>query len=107
MSHTAAITAKRTRNVGPTKARWKSPGKMEPRYTVNLPAELAKQVQRYAEAADTTMNKAIATLVRLGIESQEHRKRDFFRKLRANLANDDPGQRDQMVEEFRALILGH
>jgi hypothetical protein len=22
-------------------------------------------------------------------------------------ANDDPGQQDQMVDEFRALILGH
>jgi hypothetical protein len=52
------------------------------------------------------MSKAIATLVRLGLESQEERKREFFKKLKANLADDDPAHQDQMVDEFRALILG-
>ena len=52
------------------------------------------------------MSKAIAALVRLGLEGQESRKREFFGKLKANLANDDPRQHDQMVDEFRALILG-
>jgi hypothetical protein len=42
------------------------------------------------------MSKAIASLVRLGLEG----------KLKTNLANDDPGQQDQMIDEFRALILG-
>jgi hypothetical protein len=52
------------------------------------------------------MSKAIATLVRLGLESQEDRKREFFSRLKENLANDDPNQQDRLVNEFRALILG-
>jgi hypothetical protein len=63
-------------------------------------------VERYAEAADTSMSKAIAALVRLGLENQENRKREFFTKLKSNLANDDPDQQDRLVDEFRALILG-
>jgi len=52
------------------------------------------------------MSKAIAALVRIGLQSQEDRKRDFFSRLKENLANDDPDQQDRMVDEFRALILG-
>ena len=52
------------------------------------------------------MSKAIAALVRLGLESQENRKQDFFKRLKENLANDDPNQQDQMVDDFRRLILG-
>jgi len=52
------------------------------------------------------MSKAIAALVRLGLEGQESRKREFFGKLKANLETDDPSQQDRMVDEFRALILG-
>jgi hypothetical protein len=52
------------------------------------------------------MSKAIAALVRLGLESQERRKREFFERLKENLANDDPDQQDRVVDEFRALILG-
>jgi len=52
------------------------------------------------------MSQAIAVLVRIGLESQETRKRDFFRRLKDNLANDDPNQQDRMVDEFRTLILG-
>jgi hypothetical protein len=52
------------------------------------------------------MSKAIAALVRIGLEEQESRKREFFAKLKANFANAEPGQQDQMVDEFRALILG-
>ena len=52
------------------------------------------------------LSKAIATLVRLGLESQETRKREFFRRLKENLANDNPNQQDRLVDEFRALILG-
>lgn len=76
------------------------------RYTVALAPAVADNVARYARTADTSMSKAIAALVRLGLEGQESRKREFFGKLKANLANDDPSQQDQMVEEFRALILG-
>jgi len=63
-------------------------------------------VQRYAETVDTSISKAIAALVRLGLESQENRKREFFRRLKENLATDDPNQQDRLVDEFRALILG-
>jgi hypothetical protein len=35
-----------------------------------------------------------------------NRKREFLRRLKENLANDDPAQKDRVVDEFRALILG-
>jgi hypothetical protein len=71
-----------------------------------LTPELAERVERYAETADTSMSKTIATLVRLGLESQQDRKREFFKRLKQNLAGDDPKQQDRLVNEFRALILG-
>jgi len=43
---------------------------------------------------------------RLGLVSQEDRKREFFKRLKDNLAGDDPKQEDRLVDEFRALILG-
>ena len=52
------------------------------------------------------MSKAIAALVRLGLEGQENRKREFFQKLKANFENDDPNAQDRLIDEFRALILG-
>jgi hypothetical protein len=81
-------------------------GKVEFRYTVGLVPNLANQVERYAETVDVSMSKAIAGLVRLGLESQENRKREFFKKLKENLAEDDPNQQDRLVDEFRTLILG-
>ena len=81
--------------------------KAESRHTVGLTPILASKVQRYAEISDTSMSKAIATLVRLGLEGQESRKREFFKKLKVNLANDDSTGQDRLIEEFRALILGH
>lgn len=101
MPRTEALTRKRVRNIGRREAASKA------RYSVSLPTGLAKQVERYAETVDASMSRAVASLVRLGLESQEHRKREFFRKLRENLASDDPKQQDRMVDEFRALILGH
>src|SRR5207302_9235714 len=77
----------------------------ESRYTVALAPAVAKQVTRYARTAGTSMSRAIAALVRLGIERHESGKREFCRKLKSNLANSDPSQQDQMVDEFRALIL--
>ena len=79
---------------------------VERRYTVGLAQSLASEVERYSRAVDTSMSKAIAALVRQGLESQENRKREFFRKLRANLETHDPDQQDRLVDEFRALILG-
>jgi hypothetical protein len=52
------------------------------------------------------MSKAIAALVRLGLENQENRKREFFDRLKENLANNDPKLQDRLVDEFRTLILG-
>ena len=63
-------------------------------------------MERYAQTVDTSMSKAIAGLVRLGLASHELRKREFFRKLRKNLASDDPKEQDRLVDEFRALVLG-
>ncbi len=67
---------------------------------------VADQVGKYAQATESSMSKAIAALVRMGLEGHEHRKREFFKKLKANLASEDPSQEDQLVEEFRSLILG-
>jgi hypothetical protein len=77
-----------------------------PRYSVGLPSKVASQVERYAETVDTSMSKAIAALVSLGLESQANRKREFFKKLNENLAKDDPKEQDRIVDEFRTLILG-
>jgi len=52
------------------------------------------------------MSKAIAALVRLGLENQANRKREFFKRLRENLAEDDPKEQERMVDEFRTLMLG-
>ncbi len=102
MTHSELTATKRGRHAGTKSGR----GKLESRYTVGLPPGLAHQVERYAETVDTSMSKAIAALVRLGLEGQENRKRDFFKRLRANIANDDPKNEDRLVDEFRALILG-
>lgn len=80
--------------------------RMPSRYSVGLPPALAKQVENYAEMSDVSVSKAITALVRIGLQSQETRKREFFEKLRKNLANRDPKLEDQMVDEFRSLILG-
>ena len=100
-------TAQSIRNRVATKPATRQQVKMGTRYTVGLAPSLANQVARYARTADTSMSKAISALVRLGLESQEMRKREFFGKLKENLASDDPDQRDRLVDEFRALILGH
>jgi hypothetical protein len=80
--------------------------KAEVRYTVGLAPGLANQVERYAKTIDTSRSKAIAALVRLGLEGQEIRKREFFKKLKANLDDDSPDREEQLVDEFRMLILG-
>ena len=95
--------------MSPTRRRKATPNarsKPETRYTVALSSPVANQVQQYAETVDASMSKAIAALVRLGLESQENRKREFFKRLKANLPNDDPKDQDRLVDEFRALILG-
>src|ERR1700676_4414761 len=78
------------------------PNASESRFTVGLSPALARRVEHYAETADTSMSKAIATLVRLGLESQQDRKWEFFKRLKQNLAEDDPKQQDRVVNEFRA-----
>jgi hypothetical protein len=98
-------------NTRPSARRSLKPGKhlaaqAEVRYTVGLAPGLANQVERYAKTVDTSRSKAIAALVRLGLEGQAIRKREFFKKLKANLDNDSPEREEQLVDEFRALILG-
>ena len=92
--------------VRPRKAGINARRQPETRYTVGLPSLVASQVARYAETVDVSMSKAIAALVRLGLQSQEDRRREFFKRLKENLGNDDPGDQDRLVDEFRTLILG-
>jgi hypothetical protein len=103
MPHSETTTKRSRRGGGKSMDR---PSKAESRYTVGLAPSIASQVSRYAQTVDTSMSKAIAALVRIGLESQEDRKRDFFKRLKENLANDDPDQQHRMVDEFRTLILG-
>lgn len=105
MPRSQLTVSKRARNTTSKKSKAKSAAG-EPRYTVGLPSVLARRVERYAGTVDASMSKAIATLVRLGLESQEERKREFFKRLKENLAVDDPAHQDRVVDEFRALILG-
>lgn len=89
------------------KAKGKNPScPGESRYTVGLTPHVANQVERYARTVDASMSKAIAALVRIGLESQEDRKREFFKRLKENLANNDPNGQDRLIDEFRTLILG-
>jgi hypothetical protein len=97
-------TSRRSRTTAQSGPRQRT--KAGSRYTVGLDRNLANEVARYARTTDMSMSKAISALVRLGLEGQEMRKREFFGKLKENLANDDPDQQDRMVDEFRTLILG-
>ena len=106
MPQTEANTQRRGRKASPGKSKPNRRDKPGPRYSVGLPSNVARQVERYAETVDSSMSKAIAALVRLGLESQANRKREFFKRLKENLAKDDPRQQDRMVDEFRTLILG-
>ena len=78
----------------------------EIRFTVGLTPQIARRAEKYAGTLDISMSKALAALIRLGLESQESRKREFFKRLKENLADDSPENQDRMVDEFRALILG-
>ena len=106
MPHSEVIASKRGHVSGRRKFKASRQGKTELRYSVALPPAVANQVERYAETVDTSMSKAIAALVRMGLANQENRKREFFRKLKENLAGGDSKQEDRLVNEFRALILG-
>ena len=106
MPQSQARAPRRGRKAGPGKSEPNRRGKAGPRYSVGLPSTVARQVERYAETVDTSMSKAIAALVRLGLENQANRKREFFKRLRENLAEDDPKEQERMVDEFRTLMLG-
>ena len=106
MHQSQARAPRRGRKAGSSKSEPNRRGKAGPRYSVGLPSTVARQVERYAETVDTSMSKAIAALVRLGLENQANRKREFFKRLRENLAEDDPKEQERMVDEFRTLMLG-
>lgn len=76
------------------------------RYTVGLDRSIAARVSKYAKTVDTSMGKAIASLVQMGLENQESRKNEFFKRPKANLAENSPVDQDRLVDEFRDLILG-
>ena len=106
MPQSGTKTPGRTREARVRKPKTNRRGTPGPRYSVGLPSAIASQVERYAEMVDASMSKAIAALVRLGLESQANRKREFFKKLKDNLAEEDPKEQDRIVDEFRTLILG-
>jgi hypothetical protein len=96
----------RRRKAGSPESKPNRRSKPGPRYSVGLPPAVAIEVKRYAATIDASVSKAIAALVRLGLENQASRKREFFKKLKENLAKDDPQEQDRVVDEFRTLILG-
>jgi hypothetical protein len=106
MPQSGANKPKRGRKAGLDKSKPNRQGKPGPRYSIGLPSTVASQVERYAATLDASMSKAIAALVRLGLESQANRKSEFFKRLKENLAKDDPKEQDRMVDDFRTLILG-
>ena len=106
MPQSESNTQGRGRKAGLGKSKPNRRDKPGPRYSVGLPSTVASQVERYAETVDTSMSKAIAALVRLGLESYTNRKHEFFKRLKENLAEDDPNEQDRVVDEFRTLILG-
>ena len=106
MPQTTARKPRPARKNGVASSKASLRSKPGPRFSVGLPTTVASQVERYAETVDTSMSKAIAALVRIGLESQAQRKSEFFKKLKDNLTDDDPEQQDRMVDEFRTLILG-
>ena len=106
MPQSEAKTPSRSREGRTHKSKTNRVGTPGLRYTVGLPSTVARQVERYAEMVDASMSKAIAALVRIGLESQANRKREFFNKLKDNLERDDPKEQDRIVDEFRNLILG-
>ena len=65
---------------------------------------MATQVARYARQTDTSVSKAIAALVQIGLERRAGRQTEVLGKLKANL--EKPGTQEQPVDEFRDLILG-
>ena len=106
MPQSGEKTTRRRRNAGGGESKFRRRGQSGTRYSVALPIAIATEVERYAETVNASMSKAITSLVRLGLESQENRKREFFKKLKQNLTEDDPEKQDRMVDEFRKLILG-
>ena len=106
MPHSKTHALRRNRKAGPTKPKTSRRYKPGPRYTVSLPPTIAVQVERYAEKVDASLSKAIAALVRLGLESRVNRKHEFFKRLNENLAKDDLNEPDQVLDDFRTLILG-
>src|SRR5436305_9222446 len=88
------------------KSRNPAMGSREARYTVGLAPPVATQVRRYAKTCDTSISKAIANLVRAGLENQDSRKREFIRKLKANLETNDAERQAQLAKELRAVTLG-
>jgi len=106
MPQSEVRTHRRARQSDALKPKAERSAKPGPRYTVALPSTVASEVERYAETVDASMSKAIAALVRLGLESQANRKREFFKRLKENLVRDDPKEQDRIVDEFRDLILG-
>ena len=64
------------------------------------------QVKRYAETVDASLSEAIAALVGFSLESQESRKREFFKRLKENPGNGDASdEREVSMEDLFELAL--
>jgi hypothetical protein len=63
-------------------------------------------VERYAKTADASMSKANrrACAHRPGGAGEPEAR--VFKKLKENLAQDNPQEQERLVDEFRDLILG-
>jgi hypothetical protein len=76
-----------------------------PRFTVGLSPRAAKRVRALAAETDVSISGAIAALIDAGLEERA-RKQQFVSRVNKNLANTNPTDKNRMVDEFRALILG-
>jgi hypothetical protein len=94
----AKVSASRAKQASGRKA---ASAKREVRYSVALASSVVQRVEKFAQGSESSMSKAIAALVKLGLDGEAERKREFMRKLRSNLAAEE-----ELVDEFRDLILG-
>ena len=75
---------------------------------VDLDEESEKILVQLAEGYGGDVDQALSNLIRTyGLERRADRKAEFLAKLEANLKNQESGQQDQAVDQFRDLILGH
>jgi predicted transcriptional regulator len=76
------------------------------RYTVQLPEEVTKAIDEFAQRAHLSRNKAAATLINLGLKVEADkfkRLRELTSKIRAAATDEEAAQYD---DELLALVFG-